>query len=1530
MKINFVFRSLFLAQLLLLAAPGAHAVLDPPHDAGKNIGCLSCHDMTSTEPNLLPPLGHIPLPGDIDDTTSNGVCWSCHNDTVAPYRVTHSSLQTDASYGQWTVECSVCHNQHLQEQKYNGSSYGKFIRRSINLANIRGADGNTLPGKSGSKTVRFLRPTGPNSFADGDATVDGVCEVCHTDTNAWHNDGTLAGTGAHSGLKGSNCMTCHPHSEGFRAIYECLDCHQSAINDRAAVGEKFSGNSHHIQGIAITSDKCYQCHWEADAAGKLTSHHEAIPGAAVDLVIYGAGIRPETYTNGVTAVAYVADGSRAQIQGINSHCLGCHSDQNNAAQPFADGKTPKHYAWDGSSVAARYTQSGTTAWGKYSGPNITPKNSRTKAFSAHGNAVANQGGWDLNETWPNTRNGSVNVACYDCHNSHGSSTEGTTASYASATTNGGILKDTDAGKGGYAMAYKPAAGGTAENKNLHGPGAALCFDCHLTANGAADKPWGYQSTFGAGQDILGYFDSPYLAPGAAGAQLRYPYKGIMQNAGGHFGASAALSSTPLHQINGLCTPCHDPHGVSPTLGPDQQYSVPLLKGTWVTSPYKEDAAPANNAVGTVRDNSYPLGHDGTPREGVPYHIDQNTFGVNIRSTVTGVSQPDGQFAGLCLRCHPKDSLTDGVNGGAWKSVDRIHESVKGWGANIRHNYTCSKCHAPHNGSALPRLMITNCLNGSHKGRTGFAPSPVLSGSGNCDDGNCYGEAFTLGFGWWEELYAFGNGGGQFPGSWGGEYPGSYSVSCHENKTADQSWNTVTAWSSIRPVISSGPFAAIDGQMALLHMDEGSWTGAPGEIIDSSGLNHHGTAYNGADTASGGISGNAGAFNGSDNYLRINYSPPVDNFTMMAWIKPTATHQTDPESTSGTGGTFGQRYLFGADFRGSESGAGVSAGSNGISVYEHGSGYMPALAVYTGSISTSEWTHVAIVYANKRPSIYINGVLVRTGLQSLKAHVYAPTRIGGGDYGYFPGSVDEAALYNKALSALEIQLHFQRQSSTVCNADGVEITWTTDHDSSSLVDYGLTADYGQTEGNGSLVKHHAVGLTGLLSPATYHYRVRSANADGEAVSEDRTFTLDPAVCPPTLPILASPTATSITVSSATLGATILADGDSPLIERGTVWSTAPSPTGNALAEGGSGSGPFTQARMGLPAGSRIYYRGYATNSEGTSYSPQGSFYTEPLLQASGVAFPATSQTGMTVNWTRGDGDGVIVLMKQGAPVDAYPVDGIHSAYTASATFGGGSQLGSGNYIIHLGPDTGVAVSGLIPETTYHVAVIEYTGTGTTAGANQGINYKQTAPATGSQSTTAFAGGSYSYTFSYTGDIQSLFIPAGATNLQFSVKGAGGGGGRRDNVNLQTPGQNGHLVEMPYASANITLSIYVGGGGREGSATDSGALGGWGYHAGGNGGNGDYEDFDCWAYGGAGGGGSSAITLGATPLIEAAGGAGGRSDDWDDWCYAYGGSGGVGGGSDFPGTTSPTGGGTGGSAGYSPTAGGAGQIIISFDL
>jgi len=73
--------------------------------------------------------------------------------------------------------------------------------------------------------------------------------------------------------------------------------------------------------------------------------------------------------------------------------------------------------------------------------------------------------------------------------------------------------------------------------------------------------------------------------------------------------------------------------------------------------------------------------------------------------------------------------------------------------------------------------------------------------------------------------------------------------------------------------------------------------------------------------------------------------------------------------------------------------------------------------------------------------------------------------------------------------------------------GATIAWATNENSTSQVEYGLTASYGTlTTLNSGLVSSHSVGLISLSAGTTYHFRVRSKDAKGnEAVSGDSTFT-----------------------------------------------------------------------------------------------------------------------------------------------------------------------------------------------------------------------------------------------------------------------------------------------------------------------------------------------------------------------------------------------------------------------------------------
>ncbi len=130
-------------------------------------------------------------------------------------------------------------------------------------------------------------------------------------------------------------------------------------------------------------------------------------------------------------------------------------------------------------------------------------------------------------------------------------------------------------------------------------------------------------------------------------------------------------------------------------------------------------------------------------------------------------------------------------------------------------------------------------------------------------------------------------------------------------------------------------------------------------------------------------------------------------------------------------------------------------------------------------------------------------------------------------------------------------------------------------------------------------------------------------------------------------------------------------------------------------------------------------------------------TGPSTQASNFSASNIGDNQMDVSWTRGNGDRVLVVAHQGAPVDADPSNG--TSYTANSTFGNGSEIGSGNYVVYDGTGGSVTVTGLTPGTTYYFAIYEYF---------TADNCYNSDELTGNATTTGTAPCSYCYSWGHT--------------------------------------------------------------------------------------------------------------------------------------------------------------------------------------
>lgn len=175
--------------------------------------------------------------------------------------------------------------------------------------------------------------------------------------------------------------------------------------------------------------------------------------------------------------------------------------------------------------------------------------------------------------------------------------------------------------------------------------------------------------------------------------------------------------------------------------------------------------------------------------------------------------------------------------------------------------------------------------------------------------------------------------------------------------------------------------------------------------------------------------------GTNDYLAAPAPLAVaDDFTMELWVRPTAPHEIDGVSAGELlAGTSGQHYavypLHGTACWGpGHAGVGVSVGTNGVTVYEHAADYMPAVLVYEGALSG--WTHVAVVYVDRRPMLYINSKLVRMGQPSNASFVHPSAGrpvdrfvyggIGGGPFGYFAGMIDDVRIWDRVRTPTQIR------------------------------------------------------------------------------------------------------------------------------------------------------------------------------------------------------------------------------------------------------------------------------------------------------------------------------------------------------------------------------------------------------------------------------------------------------------------------------------------------------------------------------
>jgi uncharacterized protein (TIGR02145 family) len=234
---------------------------------------------------------------------------------------------------------------------------------------------------------------------------------------------------------------------------------------------------------------------------------------------------------------------------------------------------------------------------------------------------------------------------------------------------------------------------------------------------------------------------------------------------------------------------------------------------------------------------------------------------------------------------------------------------------------------------------------------------------------------------------------------------------------------------------------------------------------------------------------------------------------------------------------------------------------------------------------------------------------------------------------------------------------------------------------------------ESAGSGSYSSH----ITQLTVNTVYYVRAYATNSAGTGYGNQVSFNTSPIA----VPSVTGAEITFITPSTAISGGNVTSENGGSVTERGVCWSISHNPAiSDSKTSDGTGTGEFISSISGLTGGTTYYVRPYATNNGGTSYGPELSFTTDPPVPP---ALTTADITSLTTNSVIGGGtvtnEGGATVSTRGMCWSTIPNPTTDDSKTADGT-------GPGSFTS--------AVTGLLPNTTYHLRAFATNSAGTTYG------------------------------------------------------------------------------------------------------------------------------------------------------------------------------------------------------------------------
>lgn len=319
---------------------GAHTVSVEVEDSLGNVGVFTRGFVVANTGSQAAGNGLL-----LRRTHGSQACVDCHN------LETHSSKSTGTKYGNWAVDCLICHTPHQTRNIF-------LARETLETPNSGSGNVDFRVDDSVGGTNPQWSYLGDYSGPSNSPYDDGICEVCHTQTNHYRNDNS---GGDHSHNAGTRCIGCHPHSSGFSAGggeseggVNCSGCHpgiwqgmngavaktsRHSIGNVAGVNDAFADSAvswgDPLSSVAVGDrscvNMCHQDHVHNDVGG--TTHdfnvHEDASTNATRQVTRGGG-----------GVIVGGSPARTDFNGGASNgglCVSCHRNSVSGTRPPVDG-----------------------------------------------------------------------------------------------------------------------------------------------------------------------------------------------------------------------------------------------------------------------------------------------------------------------------------------------------------------------------------------------------------------------------------------------------------------------------------------------------------------------------------------------------------------------------------------------------------------------------------------------------------------------------------------------------------------------------------------------------------------------------------------------------------------------------------------------------------------------------------------------------------------------------------------------------------------------------------------------------------------------------------------------------------------------------------------------------------------------------------------------------------------------------------------------------------------------------------------